>query len=521
MRAVGIRLGLSLLAAVLLFASVPTFGLWPLMWVALVPQMHVALAVSTPKRAFRWGWLTGFVANAVGFYWMDGLLERFGHMSAVEALPIVGLLVGYQGLAFAFFSWGVRRARDRTKLPLALLAPLVMVTIELVMPQIFPYYLGISQAFVPAVIQIADLTGPLGVTALMAAFNGAALDAWIARGQGRGWRVAGRGLAIAGALVVADLGYGALRLHQVDAQRTAAAKVRTGIVQANVGIIEKWDPREFARLLALHQRESAELARAGAELMVWPESSYPYTLPRAPHALAQDFAIDDPAARAARFRHAAAVRRGHPVRRPGGHAPRTLPVQHRAHDGRRRAVHRQLRQGVPDDVRRVHPLLRPDPLVHEGRPRGVELQPGERSGRIFVGAGDAHLQARAAHLLRGHPARLRPPPGQARAQRLHQHHERRLVRSHRRAVPAPRPRGVPLGGAPPGDDPGRQHRRLRPHRRRRPRARGHGLRRPGRPSRRRRRRRCWWTWRCFRAAVSTATSATCSDSSASGRSSRS
>jgi apolipoprotein N-acyltransferase len=145
-RATRLHLGLSLLSAVLLFVSVPTFGAWPLMWVALVPQIEIALAAPTPKRAFLWGWLTGFVANGVAFYWMDGLLERFGHMSPVEALPIVGLLVAYQGLAFGFFSWGVRRARDRSGLPLALLAPLVMVTIELVMPQIFPYYLAIAQA---------------------------------------------------------------------------------------------------------------------------------------------------------------------------------------------------------------------------------------------------------------------------------------------------------------------------------------------------------------------------------------
>jgi apolipoprotein N-acyltransferase len=289
-RATFVRLGLSLLSAVLLFSSVPTFGLWPLMWVALVPQMVVALAAPTPRRAFFWGWLTGFVANAVAFYWMDGLLERFGHMSPIEALPIVGLLVGYQGLAFAFFSWGVRRVRDRTGLPLTLLAPLVMVTIEMAMPQIFPYYLAISQAFVPVIIQIADVTGPLGVTALMLAWNGAVLDGWFLRKQRKR---ALRGIAIVAALVVADLGYGAIRLREVDARRAAAPKVRTGVVQANVGIIEKWDPRAFARLLAVHQSESAALARAGAELMVWPESSYPYALPRPPHALAQDFPADD------------------------------------------------------------------------------------------------------------------------------------------------------------------------------------------------------------------------------------
>ena len=278
MRVVGVRLGLSLLAAVLLFSSVPTFGLWPLMWIAVVPELLVALAASTPRRAFLYGWLTGSAAHAAAFYWMDGLLERFGHMAPIESLPIMALLIAYQGLAFAFFSWGVRRAWQRTGWPLALLAPLVMVAIELLMPQIFPYYLAISQAFVPAVIQIADLTGPLGVTALLMLAGGALADV-VRSPRPRTWAT-WRGVAVAAALIVFDLGYGALRLHQVDARRASAPKVRTGLVQANVGVIEKWDPQAFAQLLDLHQRASADLVRAGAELIVWPESSYPYALPR-------------------------------------------------------------------------------------------------------------------------------------------------------------------------------------------------------------------------------------------------
>jgi len=293
MRPVAIRFGLSLLSAVLLFLAVPTFGVWPLMWVALAPQLWVALDAPTPRRAFLYGWLTGSVAHAVAFYWMTGLLEKFGHMPAWEALPIVGLLVAYQGVAFGLFSWGVRRLHDRwaSTWPLAVLAPLVMVAIELVVPQMFPYYLAISVAFVPALIQVADITGPVGVTALLVAASGALLDAY--RARARGWRVAGRNVAIVVALTALDIGYGAIRIHQVDTRRAAAPKVKTGVVQANIGILEKWEPSEFARLLAAHQRESATLARAGAELIVWPESSYPYALPRAPQAFARDFPIDD------------------------------------------------------------------------------------------------------------------------------------------------------------------------------------------------------------------------------------
>jgi apolipoprotein N-acyltransferase len=290
MRVVGLRIGLSLLAGALLFLAVPSYGLWPLMWIAAVPEIYVARVAATPKRAFLYGWLTGAVAHTGGFYWMDGLLERFGHMAPIEALPIMALLIAYQGLAFAFFSWGVRRAWDRTGAPLVLLAPLVMVAVELLMPQIFPYYLAISQAFVPAVIQIADVTGPLGVTALMLAFAGAVADLVFSPPRARRSWPAWRGLATVGVLIAADLGYGALRMHQADARRAAAPKVRTGLVQANVGILEKWDPEEFARLLVLHQRASADLQRAGAELVVWPESSYPYALPRT---FAHDFGSDD------------------------------------------------------------------------------------------------------------------------------------------------------------------------------------------------------------------------------------
>lgn len=282
-QAIAVRFALSILSGCLLFLSVPGFGLWPLIFAAMVPQLWVARRAATPRRAFLYGWLTGTVANAGGFYWMDGLLERFGHMPPIEALPIMLLLVAYQGVAFGFFSWLARRAADRTGRPLVLLAPLVMVSIELLIPQIFPYYLAISVAFVPRLIQVADFTGPLGVTALLLAFNGALAD----RLEDRR---AGRGLAIAAALLVLDLGYGSLRLHQADARRVAAPKVRTGLVQANVGILEKWDPAEFAHLLRLHQEASADLARNGAQLIVWPESSYPYALPRN---VAADFPIDD------------------------------------------------------------------------------------------------------------------------------------------------------------------------------------------------------------------------------------
>jgi apolipoprotein N-acyltransferase len=296
------RFGLSALSAALMVLSVPRFDLWPLMWVALLPALVVALGSTSARGAFWQGWLTGTLANTVAFWWMRGLLERFGHMPAVEALPIMLLLTSYQGLEFGLWSWGVfHLARRCPTVPLAWLAPLVMVAIELLVPQIFPFYLAISQAWVIPVIQIADVTGPMGVTFVLVLCTGALHDAGHAARTARHpagrassvppFRAAARTLIVPAAVVLGVLVYGSLRVHQIDARRRSAPHARIGIVQANIGIQEKWDPSESIRLLQLHRQQSAELARRGADLLVWPESSYPFELPRD---FASDYAPADP-----------------------------------------------------------------------------------------------------------------------------------------------------------------------------------------------------------------------------------
>lgn len=307
-----LRLALAVLSALLMVLSVPTFDVWPLMWIALVPLLHLAVTAPTGRRAFLEGWLTGSVATTGGFYWIEGLLERFGHMPVIEAVPIMMLLNIYQGLEFALFTWVVHRVGrpGARSIPLVLLAPTAMAAIELIVPQIFPFYLAISQAWQPAIIQIADLTGPVGVTFLLLLVNAGGYE--VVRAVARQRRTTDptapsssngrppliavvwhcvRPLFIPTGVVLAALGYGAVRMRQIDARWTAAPKARVGIVQANVGIQEKWDPAHAARLLMLHQRESAELARKGADLIVWPESSYPYALSRT---LARDFPDTDP-----------------------------------------------------------------------------------------------------------------------------------------------------------------------------------------------------------------------------------
>jgi apolipoprotein N-acyltransferase len=276
---------LSILSGVLWFLACADWDIWPLAWIAMVPGLVAIEAAPTTRRALLYGWLTGIVGNVGGFYWITGLLSRFGHLPM--ALAILGLLLlcAYQASVWLFFALVVRKLRDRTARrgrvwTMALLAPLAMVAFEMLVPFLFPFYLAITQAWVTPIIQVADLAGPVGVTALLLAFNGGVYDLLTApKGSGRRRFVP---LAAATGAVALAVVYGLVRMHQVDAARAEAPAIQVGVVQGNIPFDEKGykHPELAPRQLRELQKVSTELEQQGADLIVWSESSYPFAVPR-------------------------------------------------------------------------------------------------------------------------------------------------------------------------------------------------------------------------------------------------
>ena len=256
------------------FLGCADFDIWPLAWMAMLPCL-LAIRSVRPRRAFWWGWVAGTVASGGGFYWITHLLVRFGHLPWIVAFGLFVLMVAYQGLHFGIMAVVLRWVRDRApQVPMTLLLPVTMVPLEMAMPFIFPWYLSITQAWVVPVIQVADLAGPLGVTFLLLVSNGMIYDAVVARLAGRPWPV--RPLVAGGTVIALALVYGGVRMSQYGAAWDAAPKVKVGLVQANVGITQKHKPGLREAHLKLHHDASIDLERRGAELLVWPESSYPY-----------------------------------------------------------------------------------------------------------------------------------------------------------------------------------------------------------------------------------------------------
>ncbi len=280
--------GLATLSGCLWFLSCPPFDASALAWVAAVPMLLAIDRAPNLKTALFLGWWAGVVETGGGFYWLIDLLQRFAAFPWAGAALAFAVFCATRALIFLIFTAVVYTIRSGARVPLALLAPLVMASSEFLVPQIFPCGQWISQAWHPAAIQITELTGPLGVTALLMLVNGALYD--LLAKESYAYRSAG----VASLVVAAALVMGNLRMRQVDATIARAPRLNIGLVQPNFAYSADGDlsPGEALRELAALQEQSRRLQHAGAQLLVWSEGAYPITLPRD---FSEDFPPDSPA----------------------------------------------------------------------------------------------------------------------------------------------------------------------------------------------------------------------------------
>jgi apolipoprotein N-acyltransferase len=282
-------------SAVMLTLIHPPFDLWWLAWVALAPfilvcitprQTNTSVAVSTKDKKTPNkigglnkngnGLLFYIVAYVVGAgYWL-------GNLYWVFPITWLGWLTFclYTALLWPGLAYCIRWCRIK-KVPLILAVPILFVGAErlqgLFLGGFFWRFLGHSQYANITIIQIADIFGAPGVSFLVGMVNGLAAELFIAAEEKKIFKISNLlktamvFFAVAGAFI-----YGKYRIKQTE--ETVVDGPVVGVVQTNVPQSVKQSSARSDEILAELLEHSRASSKAGAELIVWPETMVQATL---------------------------------------------------------------------------------------------------------------------------------------------------------------------------------------------------------------------------------------------------
>ncbi len=279
---------LAVLSGLLLAFSFPKYGHPVFAWTALAPLIVAVYLTETARlgprvklRPFTLGWITGALHFSLTVSWVVEVMYLHGGLAVPVAWLIMFLLAAYlalfPALAAVLLARGIRRFGVHG---IWLMAP-VWVATEWLRGWLgggFPWaWLGTSQAEVIPVIQLASVTGVLGVSALLALVSCAA--ALLAVGKPAvHWRTIGAVFA----LVLVATGAGTWRVVS-GALVSQGPVVKVGLLQGNVAQDQKWDPAFRGSILDRYLELSRQAISVGARLVVWPEASTPFFFEAEPH----------------------------------------------------------------------------------------------------------------------------------------------------------------------------------------------------------------------------------------------
>jgi len=266
---IGWRCGLAVLSGVLDALGYIGFGFYPLTWIAKVPVL-IAVKDSSVKQSFWLGLLYGVVAHLGGYYWLAETLADFGGLSLVVSMALLLLIAAFFALLFALLLGLVQRARCTLGIAPVWTLMVAYPALEFIFPNALPYNIGASQYRFTAITQIVEVTGLLGLTALIGMVNGAFYELVEARWERRRPVLLRWFVPVVGFLLV--LGYGMIRVGQVDASIKSARHLTVGLIQTNHSARDQSVSRR--EVVERHREMTMDLIKAnpGMDFVVWPET---------------------------------------------------------------------------------------------------------------------------------------------------------------------------------------------------------------------------------------------------------
>jgi apolipoprotein N-acyltransferase len=266
------RAALAVASGLALGLAFPKFDYELLAWVAFVPLFYVIEGESM-WRVFGWAYLQGFAANIVSLYWIPIPLHDFADLPMQYAIFPMLLLAGVVAINTAVAIWAGEFVARRIRIPAVITMPIAWTAVEWIrtyFPIGFPWnLLGYAAYRSLELIQFAEFTGVYGVSALIVFFNAVVYLVIFRRGI---YRLQTISLSALTAIMVLLVGFGAWRINNLK-NTPESGSFRVAMVQGDIPQSLKWDPKFLPQSYGVYQDESANAAKRGADLIVWPEAA--------------------------------------------------------------------------------------------------------------------------------------------------------------------------------------------------------------------------------------------------------
>ncbi len=270
---------LALSSGLLLTGSFPKFNWYFFAWIAFVP-LFCSIRNKGSGPSFKLGFLAGMAHYITLLYWIAGVMKTYGHLSIPVSWSILLLLVIYLSLYLASFAAIVSSIKNRSNHSPAWvwLAPFLWVGLEYIRATFlsgFPWEnLGYSQYNLLPLIQISDILGVYGLSALIMAANLALFHIWNAFSGKR--TIPWKPIVLLGFLIVGSLIYGTWRIKQVEIATKIASKQEVSLIQGNIDQSKKWVESFQGQTIKRYKDLTGRVLKSHPDVVVWPETALPF-----------------------------------------------------------------------------------------------------------------------------------------------------------------------------------------------------------------------------------------------------
>ncbi|MBX3225001.1 MAG: apolipoprotein N-acyltransferase [Labilithrix sp.] len=277
-------------------ASTPPIDFQPGILIGLAGYAFALFDLGDTNRSVRAGARRGFsfglAANLLALRFVPEVIVRFTPLPAIAGWLALVLLSAAQALPWAIggalATWLARPAPSARRPPspsfLAFAAGVYAATF---VPALFPWTPAGGLTRWPVLLQTAELVGERGASFLVAiacamvadgAARAAGLADAVSPARAPSLRAAARPSAIAGAVLLVLVAYGAARMRAIDERRAQAPHARVALLEPDFDAMFRWEEGRASMMLERLSALTRRAEEAGAVLTVWPESAYPYTL---------------------------------------------------------------------------------------------------------------------------------------------------------------------------------------------------------------------------------------------------